>query len=165
MTTPTPPSSPEPHPHPSIAPLAFLLGTWSGAGRGEYPTIEAFTYTEEVTFAHVGKPFLSYVQRTRNSEGMPLHAEVGYLRPVGSDRAELVIAQPSGITEVHTGTVAGTRVEFGIEMIGLTPTAKEVTSVARMIRVDGDELSYRLDMAAVGQPQQFHLEAVLHRVG
>ena len=169
----TPPSTPEPSPHPTphpaphpgIASLAFLLGTWRGEGRGEYPTIEAFTYTEEVTYAHVGKPFVSYVQRTRSSEGTPLHAEVGYVRPVGSDRAELVIAQPSGITEVHTGTVAGTRIDFGIEMIGLTPTAKEVTSVARLIRVDGDELSYRLDMAAVGQPEQFHLEAVLHRVG
>lgn len=151
--------------HPDLAPIAFLLGTWRGSGRGEYPTIEAFRYVEEVTFAHVGKPFLSYVQKTRSEEGMPLHAEAGYVRPGGPGRAELVIAQPSGITEVHTGPISGTRIDFTIEMIGLTPTAKEVTSVSRSIRVDGDRLTYRLDMAAVGQTEQFHLEATLDRVG
>lgn len=153
-----------PDQHPDLAPIAFLLGTWRGSGRGEYPTIEAFTYSEEVTFAQVGKPFLAYTQKTRSSQGMPLHAETGYVRPVGPDRAELVIAQPSGITEVHTGTVTGTRIDFTIQMIGLTPTAKEVTSVSRTFRVDGDQLSYRLDMAAVGQDEQFHLEAALDRV-
>jgi hypothetical protein len=149
--------------HPALQPIAFLLGTWRGSGRGDYPTIEGFTYEEEVAFTHVGKPFLFYRQRTWGADGLPLHTEAGYLRPVDGGSAELVIAQPTGITEIHAGPVEGTTLRLRSLHVGRTPTAVEVRSTARTITVDGDELSYLLDMAAVGQPLQFHLEATLRR--
>jgi hypothetical protein len=81
----------------------------------------------------------------------------------------LVLAHPSGITEIEVGTysVSGEVIELELATttIGLTPTAKEVAALGRSFRIVGDELSYSLRMGAVGQPLQHHLAAVLHRKG
>lgn len=154
--------------HPAIEVLAPLLGTWSGRGRGDYPTIEAFEYVEEVTFAHVGKPFLSYTQRTRSDGGVPLHAETGYLRVPAAGRIELVLAHPTGITEIDEGTAAADGDVLVIDVhsttIGLSGSAKDVFAVSRWFRIDGDELRYTVSMAAVGHRLQHHLSATLHRM-
>lgn len=149
--------------HPDVAHLAFLLGTWRGEGRGEYPTIDDFTYVEESMFGHVGKPFLAYSQKTKGTDGLPLHAEVGYLRPVGTNGVELVLAHPSGITEIQAGTIAGQRLRLQTTSVGLTPTAKDVRSLTRSIDVADGHMHYVIEMAAVGQDLQFHLEATLHQ--
>jgi len=148
--------------HDAIAHLSFLIGHWAGKGSGHYPTIDDFAYGEQVWFEHVGKPFLSYRQGTKHAEtGLPLHAEAGYLRPVGSTGVELVLVQPSGIVELHEGEVDGTSLRLRSTAVLTTSTAKEVTAVERSIRVDGDQLSYDLSMAAVGLEFQHHLAATL----
>lgn len=156
--------------HPDVAALASLLGTWSGEGHGAYPTIDPFDYREEVVFAHVGKPFLAYRQFTvRVDTGVPAHAEAGYLRGVGDDRVELVVAHPTGLAEVAEGDVqvepGGLRLRLRSTDVTGTATAKDVRSIERTITVAGDLLRYELSMAAVGQPHQHHLAAELHRVG
>jgi len=153
--------------HPDVAVLAPLLGTWAGTGSGEYPTIASFDYLEEVTFGHVGKPFLAYSQKTRAADdGRPLHAETGYLRVPAPGRLEWVLAHPTGITEVLQGTLS-TDGEFVLDLattdIGRTDSAKEVDALRRWFRLDADTLSYNVRMAAVGIPLRHHLAAVLHR--
>ena len=147
--------------HPLCVPLVPLLGTWRGSGEGSYPTIDDFAYTEELVFGHVGKPFLAMTQRTRHSTtGDPLHAEAGYLRALPEGGLELVLAQPSGVVEVHVGSVTATTdglvVELESAQVGLTPTAKSVTAVRRRLTVAGPTLVSELWMAAVGESGLVH---------
>ncbi|GGI07832.1 UPF0678 fatty acid-binding protein-like protein [Egicoccus halophilus] len=155
--------------HPSLAPLAGLVGTWAGAGEGHYPTIDRFTYTEQVTFTHVGRPFLAYAQRTTSpATGLPMHAETGFLRVVGSDdparpAIELVLAHPTGVAEVEEGSLADGVLELATTTVGLTATAKPVRSLRRRFVLDGDVLAYDLWMAHADTPETHHLRATLHR--
>jgi hypothetical protein len=155
--------------HPDVAGLATLLGTWEGRGEGEYPTIEPFAYLETIMFAHVGKPFVSYGQRTRHPDtGAPMHAESGYFRVPRPGSVEIVMAQPTGLTEVYEGAVVAGEATLVIDVrstgIGSTSSAKEVTRTERTFSISGDEMHYTFRMAAVGQPLQHHLSASLRRV-
>ncbi|HUP75474.1 MAG TPA: FABP family protein [Acidimicrobiales bacterium] len=157
----------EPALHPLCEPLRPLLGTWRGSGHGSYPTIVSFDYTEEITFSHVGKPFVSYVQRTKlAATGMPAHAESGYLRAVGNDEYEFVISSPTGLVEVDRVVVTGGEglsIEVTADAVHRTPSAKPVTAIVRRIAIEGDILRYDVSMAAMGLALTHHLQAELRR--
>lgn len=147
--------------HQLCRPLEPLLGTWRGSGSGGYPTIDGFSYTEELVFGHVGKPFVAMTQRSRDrSTGEPLHAEAGYLRALPDGAVELVLAQPSGIAEVHTGTAApapdGLVLELDSARVAATPSAKPVTAVRRRLTVTGPTMVSELWMAAMGETDLVH---------
>jgi hypothetical protein len=157
-------------PHPSVAPLTFLLGRWEGAGVGGYPTIESFQFGQEIVFSHNGKPFLSYVSRTWLIEedgriGAPLATESGYWRPQPGNRLEVTLAHPTGIVEIYLGEISGTKVEMATDVVARTATAKEVTGGRRIYGLAGPDLGWAYDMAAMGQPLQSHVSALLRRVG
>jgi nitrobindin-like protein len=153
--------------HPDVESIAFLLGTWKGEGKGEYPTIQPFEYGEEVRFWNVpGKPFLLYTQRTWTlHDDQPRHSEMGYWRPSAGGRLEIVLAHPTGIVEIQEGTVQGERIQVGSTLVGLTSTAKEVTRLERTFELRDGVLAYEVRMAAVGQPLQGHLRAELRPEG
>jgi len=167
--------------NPGIVPIGFLIGHWVGRGHGRYPTIDPFDYDEDVVLWQVGKPFVGYRQRTKlAATGLPSHAEDGFWRvaapadgasadpgpggtggPIG---IEASIAHPTGLAEILVGTLTGQRIEVATSTVACTPTAKEVLGVERVIEVDGDELTYEVRMAAVGQAMQFHLHGEMRRV-
>ncbi len=150
---------------PESAQLEPLIGTWKGRGHGDYPTIEPFDYLEEVSFSTIPtKPFLVYTQKTQRAEtGAPLHTEAGYVRSVGPGRVELTIAQPTGIVEIHSGTIEDGVFAFVSDRVVTTPTAVDVSGCTRTLTISGDELTYVLAMEAVGEPLTKHLTARLVR--
>lgn len=88
--------------HPGVAPISYLLGTWRGQGEGGFPTINSFSYGEELHFSHhSSKPVIAYTQKTwKLSSGEPMHAESGYWRPKPDGTIEVVIAQSTALVEV-----------------------------------------------------------------
>jgi hypothetical protein len=150
--------------HPLVEPVTFLLGTWTGEGKGEYPTIEPFSYGEEVRFWSVGRPWLGYSQRTWNLDNhTPMHSEMGFWRPQEDRTIEVIIAHAFGIVEVAEGTVRGTRIVLASTDLVSTSTAKQVNELARNIKVADDVLTYEVAMAYGEHPLQAHLAAELRR--
>ena len=156
-------------PHQDIARLGFLLGRWEGAGVGGYPTIESFRFGQEIEFSHNGKPYLIYTSQTwrlddEGNIGAPLGRESGFWRVQADDQVEVLLAHPTGITEIYIGKVSGTRVEMVTDVVARTATAKEVTAGRRLYGLVGEDLAWAYDMAAMGQELQPHISAQLKRV-
>ncbi|GAA2992928.1 FABP family protein [Streptomyces fulvorobeus] len=161
-----------PAPHPLLAPVLGLLGTWAGRGRGGYPTLDAeFTYAQEVTFSHDGRPFLHYEARAwlLDAQDAPLRPsarESGWWRLQPEGHVEALITQPTGIAEILTGRAEGGSVDLATAQVARTPTAKEVSATRRRYTLtDGDTLDFVHDLAAVDRPLQHHLAARLLRTG
>lgn len=159
-----------------LIPLAWLVGTWAGAGVVGYPTMETDQrFGQEITFSHDGRPFLSYSSQTwllddEGRQGKSLAAETGYWRPVGAPGGsagiglEVLLTHPTGIVEVYLGTADGPRITLQTDAVVRTTTAKEYTAATRMYGLVEGDLLWVLDMAAVGQPLTSHASARLKRV-
>ncbi|MHB8450651.1 MAG: heme-binding beta-barrel domain-containing protein [Mycobacteriales bacterium] len=155
---------PQPPLPPQAAFLAPLVGHWVGEGEGLWTADPRFRYREEVTFAATGKAFLAYQQRTQAiDDARPLHAEAGYLRASAEGEVELLIVQPTGFAEIHTGTFDGAELTVRLAQLTHTPTALPVTDVLRHFRVAGETLTYQLQLAMNGESLADHLRGTLVR--
>ena len=144
--------------HEPTAAFDALVGRWEGTGVGEYPTIDPFAYAETLEISRHPKGFLVHHQRTQAADdGRPLHAEIGYWRQPAPGRIELVLAHPTGVTEVCEGGVEDGIVHVRSSVVGCTDSAKPVESLERWYDIEGDVLGYRLSMGAVGVAHQHHL--------
>ncbi len=155
--------------HPSLVPVAWLLGTWHGNGRGTYPTIEDFAFEQELVFAHDTRPFLHYFSRTWITDDAgerlrPGALETGFIRPGDDGELELVLAHPTGYAEIWYGTVDGAKIQLQTDLVARTQSAKEYTAGQRLYGLVEGQLMYAYDMAAEGQEMQSHLWGQLARV-
>ena len=153
-------------PHPDLGRLAELLGDWEGEGRGQWGGGDIFGYREWLRFAHNGKPFVSYTQRTAASDdSRPLHGESGYWRAGADGSVELVLAHGIGVAEIETGAWDGNTLRLRTASLHTTPTAKPVTALERDFELDGDTLRYTLRMSTTADAPRWHLSGELHRAG
>lgn len=175
--------------HANVQPLSRLLGVWRGVGEGSYPNISPFSYTEELAFLSHERPFIFYTQRTWDkSTQTPLHVECGYIRAPKSDgkSVELLISQPSGIQESHSGNYVLSNTADGVEHkhsildlefksthVVSTATVKHplVQAVQRKFRLiyddekKEDKLEYSLDMTTETTANMtHHIKAILWKV-
>jgi hypothetical protein len=156
--------------HPDLMPLAWLVGSWRGKGRGEYPNVPGFEFAQEVSFNHDGRPFLNYFSRSwiidENNEIIrPAASEVGFWRVKENNVLEVILAHNTGIAEGWVGIVKGAKIQLEMDQGYSSPSAKIVTAGSRLYGLVEGELFTSYDMAAEGQTLQAHLWSSLERQG
>lgn len=152
--------------------LLPLVGVWRGTGEVVYPTIDGpFHFGQQLTFAHDGRPFLSYEARSwlLGPDGeivRPAARETGFWRPQEDGSIEVLIAHHTGVIEMYYGPKGDMRSwEIETDAVVRTPSAKDVTGSKRLYGlVNQGDLAYVDERAMMGQPMQPHLSALLHRV-
>ena len=154
--------------HPDLMPLAWLIGTWRGKGRGEYTNVPGFQFAQEVSFNHDGRPFLNYFSRSwiidENNEIIrPAASEVGFWRVKENNVLEVILAHNTGIAEGWVGIVKGAKIQLEMDQGYSSPSAKIVTAGSRLYGLVEGELFTSYDMAAEGQTLQAHLWSSLER--
>ena len=159
--------------HEQLAPLAWLVGRWEGAGLVGYPTMESQQFGQEIVCSHDGRRFLLWVARpwrlaADGNPGRPLATELGFWRPVADQpdgtNVELLLTHPTGFVEMYAGVAEPAKVELRTDGVMRSPTAKEYTAAHRLYGYVNSDLLWVMDMAAVGQPLQSHVSAELKRV-
>jgi hypothetical protein len=157
---------------PALAPLAWLVGRWEGAGVLGYPTIESAHFGQEIICSHDGRPFLEWQSRTwllddAGNKTSSLAVELGFWRVLEEGEIELLLTHPSGVLEMYVGhrDPAKPVLELRTDGVLRSPAAKEYNAGSRMYGLVDSELFWAMDMAAVGQGLQSHVSAQLKRVG
>src|SRR4051794_15232665 len=90
--------------HKDVIPLAFLLGTWEGAGVHDFPGAEKCNFGQEIVFRHDGRPFVEFRSRSwvLDAEGekvRPLESESGFWRVTGNPHGG------TGVREIEVSSV------------------------------------------------------------
>jgi hypothetical protein len=153
-----------------LAPLAWLIGRWEGAGVLGYPTIESANFGQEVEVTHDGRPFLQWHSRSwildeQGTKVRPAAVELGFWRPLPGGEVEFLLSHPTGIVELYYGTTSPAKIEVRTDGVLRSPHAKEYSAAHRLYGLVNSNLMWAMDMAAVGQPLQSHVSAELKRVG
>lgn len=155
--------------HHDLYPLAWLVGTWRGKGQGEYPSTAPFTFEQEVTFNHDGRPFLTYFSRSwlvedGKEELTPAAQETGFWRVKPNNVLEVILSHNTGIAEGWVGRFDVAKIQLVMDQGYSAPSAKVVTGGTRLYGLVEGELFYAYDMEAQGHKLQAHIWSTMERV-
>lgn len=152
-----------------------LFGTWRGQGYGEFPTIDPFSYLEDLSFVLDSKGEVIYFeQRAYLSEAeriadQRLHWESGVIRPrPKSDEFTLACVQDSGRIEAATLNILRCddllELEWRSDIVGNDKRMPLDAVSLRRWSVAGDSFRYTFSMSTEQVPQAApHLRAELTR--
>ena len=152
-----------------LAPLAWLVGRWEGAGVIGYPGMESANFGQEVVVSHVDRPFLEWHSKMwkLDDEGNkvePIDTEFGYWRPLANNEVEFMVTHPSGIVEMYYGTTSPAKIELRTDGVIRSPQAPEYSAGARLLGYVNSNLMWAYDIAQGGNPLQSYASAELKRV-
>ena len=146
-----------------------LEGTWTGQGRGGYPTVTSFDYRERLTFTRRDEKTIAYEQRAQKrydgqTEWLESHWENGFIRVLESGELEMTSAQ-IGRVEALIGKLESkddiTQIDFISKAIANDP---RMLSSARSFELEGDTLRYEVNMQTTKTDRLTgHLKIALHR--
>jgi hypothetical protein len=156
--------------HDRLLALLPLLGQWRGSGNGVVASTGArFAYTQEISFAHDGRPFLAYDARSwlvddAGAVIRPAWRESGFWRPgADDDELEVVIASNTGQSLLFVGVSGDLRWELTTLAATPTPTAVRVDGERRLYAIASGALMYATELAPAGADPAPHLNARLER--
>ena len=160
---------------PEVYPIAWLVGTWSGAGEIVYPGIPRAEVAAEVVIAHDGGPYLSWTSTIRVAgDGTVWSTEAGFWRvpperpaeiPADRHPVELLLADPAGHLTLYVGMVGNGRIDLASDLVARTPDASEMTAATRLFGLVEGDLLWTWDIAAFGEPLQSYASLRMARLG
>jgi len=170
--------------HRDVVPLAFLLGTWEGAGvfaplPGQTgPAEEKCNFGQEIVFRHDGRPFLEFRSRTwvLSPEGekvRPLENESGFWRITanadgvsGAREIEFSSVRDDGTVEIWYGELADGKpqIDLATDAVARIEGAPAYTGGKRLYGLVNDQLMWVGEKAAPEVPLQPYMSAQLRKV-
>ena len=148
----------------------ILEGDYKGSGT---VTASGTKYNESFTLKVLKTEpciLVNWQQFTKSAEGKPMHAENGFLKILpkkdenGCNIVELMLSHPFGVNEVSSGTwnsktnvlnvVASDPSSF---QRGKTASGKAATYLSRSYTLNGQTLSYDINLGVDGSEPKHHL--------
>ncbi|SOD64814.1 protein of unknown function [Streptomyces zhaozhouensis] len=156
--------------NPSLVPLAFLLGTWQGAGVADFPGDEASNFGQQVTFSHDGRDFLEYTARSwrldeAGERKAPLETEHGFWRIDAERRIEAVLVRDQGVVEVWYGELADGKpqIDLATDAIARTQASPPYAGGKRLYGYVNGDLMWVGEKATPEVPLRPYMSAQLKK--
>ncbi|MDH6126304.1 FABP family protein [Kitasatospora sp. GP82] len=164
--------------HKDVVPLAFLLGTWEGAGVYDFPGTEKCNFGQEIIFRHDGRPFLEFRSRTwaLNNEGekvRPLETEHAFWRITsnqqgtsGEREIEVSSVRDDGTVEIWYGKLhdGKPQIDVATDAVARIEGAAPYSGGKRLYGLVNEELLWVGEKAAPEVPLRPYMSAQLKKV-
>ncbi|GAA2140515.1 FABP family protein [Kitasatospora kazusensis] len=164
--------------HKDVVPLAFLLGTWEGAGVFDFPGAEKCNFGQEIVFRHDGRPFLEFRSRTWVLDGegekvRPLENEHSFWRvtsnqhgATGEREIEISSVRDDGTVEIWYGKLhdGKPQIDVATDAVARIEGSDPYTGGKRLYGMVNEELLWVGEKAAPEVPLRPYMSGQLKKV-